>query len=796
MKVSGLRILMIAVLNFASMALCAGPVRDLPADIFLTIAPNLNDVELMNLGLATKSYWSMADMARDVLHDRRLWYAMFKPGVTRNVVRQFFLTEHEVYRELNDQWAGSIMSLTRKVPARNRIMFLDCLASDIDLPDDEFVSRWERVLFQWNLPAGFAIGTLIRNFALGLKQRDDRRCRLALAALQPLLGRGARFSSHLVPPAGPVDVIQPQLPRQTIIEFGQLITVLRNYKFREVDIVSVVRNAVNPKLAIAFGGRQLAYQLTLDEGAVERGFDINGKDPETGLPWFDVHMKILETHPHRLKTILLLRRIDLFGIDFERIMAERTDKLARETKLNDRAREQQVRDLIDILKLASDPTETFVNLWGKYFHMMTMPTKILNCVLTPQLKKAYATPFIVSTWAHDVAVRLLRLQIPVSHLRNLLKFMDPGEALISGKGASILREYDMCINENPLDDLNALVANASNDDLRQALQDTDPISGRTLLHQHCLTVDVLNWIGDRADPQWVRDTLVSQTSSRAFGNCLDFWLVDKHGCMGYDGDIMNLLSWFRNATGLVSETAVSVVFKHCSLRTLTFLHLSRRIVRTLYALSTKTKKLIDDIAQSRCTEAIRHRPGIVVPLLVHWLTTACPATYRFIMTALTANAGILLTAQLLPAARFTPLHVATAIPSLHEHVATITEAAIQMRELNVLSAKDAFGRTFFHVAAQSWAHSQTSSCYRQDGYAFKQVLTNTLQCLLNRTSLDAVTALVTIHDAIDGTGWTVLQRMRAALDHESEDESDHHSAFLHRLMQDASLQTSGLAGGN
>ncbi|XXQ36264.1 Uncharacterized protein PBTT_06198 [Plasmodiophora brassicae] len=485
----------------------------------------------------------------------------------------------------------------------------------------------------------------------------------------------------------------------------------------------------------------------------------------------------------------LLDAIDI-GLDVERIVAERAEKLVREYSdvVDEDAAYMQLEVLLGrVLPLVADPTETFVNLWAKYYHMVTMPIRLLELVVPYAVKMAPAPASVVSSWAHQVVVRMLRLQTPIRQLVNVIGWMHPGTHLLSGIGSSILRDYDLCAHADPVGDWNAIASAASDDVVRQALASADPISGRTTLHQHCMTVDVLHWIRGRADPQWLRAALMTTTVSTR--TCLDLWLVGQDGSMRPEDDVVGLLRAYSALAGLESTPMCVVVAERCSVRTQTYLHVSQRIQRWLYLLGGPgTVHAIDELAQ-QAWPAVDDpsTPGLAFALLSRLLTSPAVETYRRIRARVfAANNGAYLQAHNAEVLQWTPLHFAIALPSLHAYVPEMLETALEVGIIEqVLVAKDALGRTFLHVAAESWANCLAHPRYHDDGKAFKDALTRAMQIVMKPTTLASLVDAFVLLAERDGSGWTIQQRIRQALDSERQTKPDAATVFLHALVRDA-----------
>ncbi|SPQ98575.1 Uncharacterized protein PBTT_06195 [Plasmodiophora brassicae] len=766
------RMLVLSGALVVSLSACLGSGHDTTLEMLVLIAPTLADSELLELSGCGSD---VGNAASKILDARYQWRSLFKPGTTADHVRQFFVNEHVFYQQVNDRWAG-----TQTVSLRDQIMFLDRLAGDVDVELDEFVSRWERAVFQWKLPGGLALGTLIRHCAGAIRDHDDDLHFQFLTALESLLRRGAAFSVRGYTGREAADFLPFAAPEYVAaLEISPVIGSLRMHDVGDDDIVAVQRIIDGTEGHMSRYDNWNEHNLMV---AVEHGWDVNGKHPLLiGLTWFDLFITKAQKRSSGDALHAILNGID-FGLDVERIVAERTEKLVREDDADGETLEWQFEKLLDkILPLAADPTETFVNLWGKYYHTLTAPNRFIDHIVVCSQQIAQ-TPLFVSSWAHDIAVRLLRLQMPVSCLDHIVRLIEPGTPLISGVGSTILRDYDLCDHRHPLSDLHAFAGTAHISIVRTALQSADPVTKRTILHQHCMSIAVLEWIQDRADPQWFLSTLLSRTPP-----CLDYWLFTKSGSLRYDNDVLGLIHSFRAATGLKSTPLHVIVANHCSSRSQTYLHTSKRVMRHLYTLHGPAINAVDELTQVWVDDHLS-LPGLAFALLCR-LVMAPQFTepYRLISTRIfAANNGAYLL-ELCEVHQWTPLHFAVAIPSLHAYVLDILEAARQTGNLDtVLFATDNVGRTFLHVAAERWTDCQAHPDYNGAAKAFKYVIRVIVQHLVRLAAAPVnVFGLITGRDAVDGTGWSVLQRIRVALDADRRETKhpDYDTAFLQELVQ-------------
>ncbi|XXQ36262.1 Uncharacterized protein PBTT_06196 [Plasmodiophora brassicae] len=780
---AGLRILILTA-TLVSLSLCGehdeqDPVHD---QAFLKNVPFMDDSDLLRLACDPNAVWEVVNTARQLLHDRQQWRAMFKPGSTSDTVRQFFLAEHVLCRDsgLNDCWAASVFAGRPQIYLRDQIMFLDRLASVPNVEPCDFVSYWQRAVFRWKLPGSLALGTLIRHYAIVVHHHDDRRRFRILTALKRLLEGGATLSRR-----GdwglqtPVTVPPPLVSEPVSTEISPLLELLRVHKVEDDDI-TIVRRIIDKTDGL------LARCDNWDEHgllmAVERGFDLNGDDPETGLKWFDMQMQNLGTaiEPIRLSTISMSIG---FGLDVERAMAERTERLVRQSGASNEPLLVLLETLlINVMLVAADPTEAFVNLWGKYFHMIAVPSPVFDHVIVREQALA-PERFAVTSWAHDVAVRLLRLQLPIGHLSDVRRLMDADTTLLSGIGSSILLDYDLCAHPNPLIDLNDIVGSVHLNIVRHALQRDDPISGRTILHKYCMSAAVLEWVRQRADPHWFVAALRTRTTSME--SCLDYWLFEKDGSLLHDNHVIVRLRGYRRLADLEAEPLSVVVAEQCSSRTQTYLHLSDRISRAIYLFDGPAVDAITGFAETWATPHLP--PGAAFAMLSCLLTSLSTAPYRRIRRHVFAAEYGAFLLEHCNVHQWTPLHFAVAIPSMHEYVPDILEAAVQTGITDsVVFARDGLGRTFLHVAAESWMHCQARPRYREAGTAFKRVIVVILQFVMKLpqpSPLAYASSLLTVRDAVDGTGWSVLQRLLVTLDSERDKKPEHDTGVLQEFVR-------------
>lgn len=184
----------------------------------------------------------------------------------------------------------------------------------------------------------------------------------------------------------------------------------------------------------------VTLRVNLDErhliSAVHHGFDMNRRDPDTGLTWFDVNMAHLHTDWRPVQATA-------FGSDWHRFRPRSRadcDATYSETRAGMTRSDWSITWLIKILPVASDPTEAFVNLWGKYYHMATM---LVHLVIVQLQMVSAAGSFAVSEWAHEFLI---------------------------GVGSNILRDCDLYANLDPAEDFSAKAGFAPNDIVRQALR--------------------------------------------------------------------------------------------------------------------------------------------------------------------------------------------------------------------------------------------------------------------------------------------------------------------------------------
>ncbi|CEO99019.1 Uncharacterized protein PBTT_06197 [Plasmodiophora brassicae] len=272
-----LQVLLALVVVSAPLSASISIFKNLTPERFLAIAPSLTDTELMKLSRSTEVHWNAAEITQEILDQRREWLAMFKPGATSEHVRHFFRTEVANFRHHNDQWARSLVSDSPMIPFRDQIMFLDRLASDHEVDPGDFASRWQRSVFQWTLSSGFALGTLIRHYGASVYRDDDRHQIRLLTALKALFDGGATFSFPGNGGAAPLDAVRRAVPAHVATATMPLLNLLRAYYVKDDDIVTVRRNIEG---TVRFDSWSHHTQLI---AAVQLGFDVNGKDPDTGL---------------------------------------------------------------------------------------------------------------------------------------------------------------------------------------------------------------------------------------------------------------------------------------------------------------------------------------------------------------------------------------------------------------------------------------------------------------------------------------------------------------------------------
>ncbi|CEP02026.1 hypothetical protein PBRA_002291 [Plasmodiophora brassicae] len=653
------------------------------------LCPHLENGHLKVLADARVPYWTAE--INHVLELRETWTSLFRPDTTPDVLLDYFELPYDpLVAAASVNWARQQIA-DQHVPLRMQILFLNHLFDIDGVPVDEFSSMVETATIQWGLPPGFAMGVAFRHAVHADRYSRDHR-QQCLQVVHRLLDLGARFSEATFD-----DWISLQALHQDVaLRLNELID------FSDAIVKAAMRLAREALQAPDYQMVRTAVEFdvgdTISDGLlralVEHGLDINAVDEAL----CETRFTSAFVNGHVSKAALLIE----LGADFENVLTP--SSAAHEDNWWDLPLEREMSEadsalLQCMLKYSVDPAEAFSNFFAA-FRPETVTSLTIRMALEslPEIDDA-------SLWAHRVLDRLLANGYDRS-ITDLIGFIGNDMSLTSDMGTSLLVNMDICKRQNPIDDLEQLTASSTEHQIRSALSTVDPVSGRTVLHKNCMTVEVYRWISQRSSVS----VLDLDWSGRT---CLDYWVLDAvdHVRPHYEVAQLVQLFWLALDLGPDATTMYDLVVRSCTEWTRMRLERHPAVLQELYySASARFHPILEHIREF-VTDVVVYLHsldagsagyllhGALMSITIGGSDTDIKRQMNLISMLCCYDYGRLMLVQW-PSDGWTPLHRAAAHPCLHQFVPVMLTWASRYGILEtLLHVADVHSRTFLHVIA-------------------------------------------------------------------------------------------------